>query len=139
MFWTKTTEYAMRTLIFMATHDCELYSTNFLSEELKIPHKYLSRIMTDLVRSELIESIKGRSGGFRIAKPLDQISLLDIYTAVEGREFLTSCILGFKECSDENPCALHFIWEKSRSQMLKILQDTTLAYFRAIRSKIKRY
>ncbi len=139
MFWTKTTEYAMRTLIFMATHDCELYSTNFLSEELQIPNKYLSRIMTDLVRSGLVESIKGRNGGFKIAKPLDQINLLDIYTAVEGHEFINSCILGFKECSSENPCALHFIWEKSRSQMLKILKDTSLAYFRDIRDKIKRY
>lgn len=139
MFLTKTTEYAMRTLIFMATHDRELFTTRFISRQLNIPYKYLSRIMTDLARNGLIISVKGRGGGFRIAKSLDQITLYDIFIAVEGTSPLNSCILGFPDCSEENPCALHYLWEKNKEVIINTMKNTTLEYFRKIRNRIKRY
>jgi Rrf2 family protein len=139
MFLTKTTEYAIRVLIFMATHDDDIFTTLSLSKKLKIPYKYLSKIMTDLARAGLVVSIKGRSGGFKIAKPLSQISLYDIVSSVEGTETLNSCILGFPDCSAENPCALHYIWEQNKEAIIKTMKQTTLEYFRKIRNKIKRY
>ncbi len=139
MFLTKTTEYAIRVLIYMAAGDKELYTTTLLSEQLSIPYKYLSKIMTDLARSSLVSSAKGRGGGFKIAKPLDQITLYDIVTIVEGESTLSSCILGFPDCSPENPCALHYLWEKNKEIITKTMKETTLDYFRTIRHKIKRY
>ncbi len=139
MFLTRTTEYAIRILIFMAAKDRELYTTTYLSEELHIPYKYLTKIMTDLARVGLVESIKGRNGGFKIALPLDEITLYDIVSAVEGTQTLDSCILGFPDCSPDNPCALHYLWEKNKANIIKTMKETNLDYFRSIRSKIKRY
>ncbi len=139
MFLSKTTEYAVRILIYMAAKDNDLYKTGELSQALKIPYKYLTKIMTDLARHDFITSVKGRSGGFTIAKPLTQITLYDIVNAVEGADQLHSCILGFPDCSPENPCALHYLYEENKEAMIKTMKTTTLDYFRKNRDNIKRF
>lgn len=65
MTFSKTTEYALRVLALMAGDDKKLYSSLELHKKLKIPKKYLQRLLTDLSKSGLIKSIQGRSGGDR--------------------------------------------------------------------------
>ena len=126
MILSKTTEYSVRVLSFMAKNNTQLNSAKYLHEQLNIPYKYLTRLMTDLVRNGYLISIKGRNGGFKLNRELDEITLANIIESVEGMDSFNSCILGFHECSSDNPCAMHFIWEENKNNLLRTLEKTTL-------------
>ena len=127
MTFSKTTEYALRTLTLMATEGKELYSSDYLHKQLKIPKKYLQRLLTDLSKNGLITSIRGKFGGYSFSKNIDSIFLSDIIEAVEGFQTTPSCFFGFSECALEDPCAMHEVWEKSQTDLIKTLSSTKLS------------
>ena len=124
--FTKTTKYAIRILFFMANDIKKVYSTKYLQERLQIPMKYLCKLMTDLSKKGLVKSIQGRSGGFVLAKKPSEILLSDIIDATEGMSKFDECILGFENCNDKNPCALHNIWTQIKQTLIPILKTTSL-------------
>ncbi len=126
MILTKTTEYAVRVLTYMASQEQNLFSAKYLHEQLNIPYKYLTKLMTDLAKTGCLTSVRGRDGGFKFTKNLKEITLSRIIEAVEGMESFNACILGFHECSNENPCAMHYVWEKNKAEFIKTLENTTL-------------
>ncbi len=126
MILTKTTEYAVRVLTFMASQNEDLFSAKYIHKQLNIPYKYLTRLMTDLAKHGCLSSIRGRQGGFKFTKKLSDISLAKIIEAVEGMDSFNACILGFDECSSDNPCAMHYVWEKNKAEFIKTLENTTL-------------
>ena len=126
MILSRTSEYAVRILTFMAAGEQDRYSAKFLHEQLSIPYKYLTRLMTDLSKQGCVVSIRGRDGGFTIIKDYNEISVARIIEAVDGPMHFDRCVLGFEECSDENPCAMHQFWEKNRDNIINMLEGTTL-------------
>ncbi len=123
---SKTSEYAIRILSFMALSDKELFSAKYLLEKINIPQKYMRRIMTDLSKHNFITSVQGRDGGYFFSKDIKTIFLVDIIDAVEGIKAYTGCILGFHECSDEKPCAMHLSWVKTKDELIHTLTTTSL-------------
>lgn len=128
---SKTSEYAIRCLVAMAHGSDRLHSAKALSEALGLPHKYLGRLLARLGSYGLIEGVQGKGGGYRIARPLDRISVADIVDAVEGLESYDRCILGFDTCDDENPCPLHGFWAGHKDGMLDTLRTVTVAQMAA--------
>jgi Rrf2 family protein len=126
MTFSKTTEYALRILVYMASEKDKLLSSNTLHNHLKIPKKYLQRLMTDLSKNGLIISVKGKYGGYRLAKSTKKIYLSDIIEAVEGFKNTPSCFFGFSECALEEPCAMHEVWSKSQEKLIKTISITKL-------------
>ena len=124
---SKTTEYALRILIFMAKNPEELYTAKYLIEKLNVSDKYLRRLMTDLSKSGFIRSTQGRDGGYTFAKDIHDIFLYDIIDSVEGMEQLNDCVLGFNECSCSNPCAMHDDWIIIREKLNKVFNQTKLS------------
>jgi Rrf2 family protein len=111
----------------MAKEPNKMYSAKFLAEELKISDKYLRRMMTNLSKAGFIRSIQGRVGGYTFNKELNKIVLADIIDAVEGLDKYTGCVLGFDECSDDNPCIMHNTWVAVREQFNNVFKNKTLA------------
>ena len=126
---SNTSEYALRILSFMAKEPELKYSAKYLVETLKISDKYLRRLMTDLSKAGFIKSTQGRDGGYSFAKKLSEIVLADIIDSVEGMEKYKACVLGFHQCSDENPCVMHSTWIKVRHEFINTFQNKTLADF----------
>ncbi len=124
---SKTSEYALRILIFMAKNPEELYTAKYLIEKLNVSDKYLRRLMTDLSKSGFIRSTQGRDGGYTFAKDIHDIFLYDIIDSVEGMEHLNDCVLGFNECSCSNPCAMHDDWIIIREKLNKVFNQTKLS------------
>ncbi len=124
---SKTTEYAIRILCFMASNEDKIHSAKSILEKIKIPQKYMRRIMTDLSKNNFIQSTHGREGGYRFLKSPDSIFLSDIIEAVEGMEKYVGCILGFNECSGSNPCAMHNSWVDTREKLFQTLTKTNLS------------
>ena len=127
MRFQKTTEYAIRVMVFLASNKDERYSVNSLHKQLDIPYKYLGRLMHTLSTAQLVNVEKGKQGGYRIGKALDDILLYEIVGVVEGLENYDRCVLGFDECSDVNPCLLHKYWLSNRENFKEMLFNTSLA------------
>lgn len=123
---TKTSEYALRILAFMAKDPGQMYTAKQLVDTLHISDKYLRQLMTSLAKAGLINSIQGREGGYIFAKSPESIYLSDIIDSVEGIKKYTGCILGFDHCSDEKPCVMHNVVGKSRKEFIKSFTSMTL-------------
>lgn len=122
-----TTQYAIRILSYIAQKgNSRLYSAKELSEVLSIPYKFLTKIMTELVKAGFVNSIKGREGGYSLAKDSQKISIHDILGAFKELEDDTKCILGIGECDCKNKCALHDQWVKPRDLIREMYKNTTL-------------
>lgn len=130
MNFSKTTEYALRILSFMATRAEDNYSSEYLYSQLNIPRRYLRRLMTELSAAGFIMSTRGRNGGFVFARDPGSISLQDIVDASEGPLALNRCILGFSCCLAGTPCAMHDEWLEAGERVKRVLRETTLASLR---------
>lgn len=123
---SNTAQYAIRILSYMAYEGKELYPASDIYAKLKISDKYLKRILTTLSTHQIIVSIQGRYGGFKLAKRIDEINLYEIVEAVDHVEKYFGCVLGFDECSDENPCSLHYKWGPLKDEILNFLESTSM-------------
>ena len=106
------------------------YSKPPHNRKLNIPKEFISKILQSLTESGMIESKKGKAGGFKLAKHPSKIKLIDIVEAVDGLESFSSCVLGFPNCSDKNPCPVHDDWGELRARAYDMLNSETLDKFR---------
>ena len=127
MNFSKTTSYSINILSYMANHRDENLSADFLHSQLGIPYQYLRQILTNLSKNGLINSSRGRKGGFELARDVNTIFIADIIEITEGLDSFNICVLGFQTCPFDNKCAIHDLWEESRNNILKILKETSLA------------
>jgi Rrf2 family protein len=122
----KTTEYAIRVMVYLANNQEEWYSTNKLHQMLDIPYKYLGRLMHTLTQAGFLEVAMGKDGGYRINKDRYPIFLYEIVGVIEGLDSFNRCILGFPECSDENPCSLHKYWLQHQPGLKDMIYNVNL-------------
>ncbi len=127
MRFQKTTEHAIRVMTYMAIHSNQRFSVQSLSNELDIPYKYLGRLMSKLAQAGLVKVTKGKYGGYQLVHKSDEIYLYQIVEIAEGLDNLGRCILGFPNCSDENPCPLHPYWINIQKEIRQMLYNVTLA------------
>jgi Rrf2 family protein len=83
--------------------------------------------MGDLVRAGLVEGTVGRSGGYQLAKPAAEISLLEVVEAVEGDSRRRVCVLRGGPCALAGVCDVHAIFAAAQDDVLDRLQTTTIA------------
>lgn len=126
MHLSKTSKYAIKLLTYMATQDAKMFKSKELCDTLDIPYKYLSAIITNLSKAEIIESSKGRNGGITFTKKLDDITLYDIITITESSS-IYECIMGFEECSEDDKCLLHDTWKNPKEGVINDFLSQTLA------------
>ena len=128
IIFSRQCEYALQAVMYIASkQNGSLVSSREMTEKLNIPYYFLAKILQDLAHKGLLESQKGPFGGFKLAMPPKDIALFDIIEAIDGRNFTHSCVLGFKECSQTNPCAMHDQWAKSRDGIIDMLTNKNIA------------
>ena len=126
MLFTKTCEYGLQAMIFLATEDRKMGITE-ISEKQGLPSHYLSKILQNLVKAKILESAKGPNGGFWLAKPASNIRLAHIVDAIDGMETLEKCGLGLKACDSKNPCAVHNEIKPLRESIVQVFYKNTLS------------
>ena len=97
-----------------------------MSEKLDISFHFLTKILQQLTGAGLMESFKGPNGGIRLSKSGDEITLMEVVEAIDGRDLLTECALGLPGCGVEKPCPLHEKWADTRDNIRHMLENTTL-------------
>lgn len=131
VFFSKKCEYALQAILLMAASESEcVCPAENISNKLRIPKEFISKILQNLTESGIVESKKGKSGGFKLAKHPSQIKLIDIVEAIDGLESFNTCVLGFPNCSDKNPCPLHEKWGELREKAYQMLNEENLEHFK---------
>jgi Rrf2 family protein len=124
--------YALKALINLARAGGAPRGVSLIAAEENIPRKFLEAIMSDLRRSGLVESTRGKSGGYRLARPANLITFGQVMRPIDGPLALLPCAsLNFyrrcADCTDEAACALRRVMTEVRNDVSEILDRTTLA------------
>jgi Rrf2 family protein len=128
LIFSRPCEYALQAVLYLALQPPEqMITIKDLAKKLDIPSPFLAKILQNLSRQGLLASLKGPSGGFTLAVPAKEITLLRIVEAIDGRELFEKCVLGFPECSGKNPCAVHESWARLRENVREMLMRKNVA------------
>lgn len=98
-----------------------------VAQSIGAPRNYLGKLLKALANAGLVESQKGKGGGFRLARAPSLIPLLDVLEPIEPIARWSGCFLGGSQCSDGSPCCLHDRWKTVRDVYLQFLSETTIA------------
>lgn len=100
-----TAEYGLRVVAWLAQTPTALQSAERIAGAVRVPRRYLHKVLQDLVRAQLARSHPGPGGGYGLARAPDEITILDVVNAVGSIERIRSCPLG--RDAEEGLCPLH--------------------------------
>ncbi len=98
-----------------------------IAGEIGAPRNYLGKLLKLLADHGIVESQKGKGGGFRLVRSPDRITLLDVVEPIDKVSRWGGCFLGKGKCSDRAPCAVHDRWKGVREAYMEFLRGTTVA------------
>lgn len=121
---SQTVEYSLRAMSHLASRVGTPATSAAIAEATQVPHGYLSKLMSDLVRANLVRSSRGRKGGFTLARSPEDITVLDIVNAVDP-------IRRVEHCPLNNPmhtrlCALHQCLDDAMAYIERVFSQATL-------------
>lgn len=121
--------YALRALIDIASCDAggSPRTGAAISKTQQVSEKFLSRIVTELRDAGVLRSVRGNVGGFRLAKPPDDITLLEVVEAVQGPVMILDCLSAGGRCSRQASCLARCVWEDVNATLRTTLKKMTLA------------
>lgn len=101
-------------------------STHEIAILLNVSENHLSKVCQRLVKADLIESERGPNGGFKLKRPGDQITIMDIYEAIDGPMLPTDCLLDRPACGGDK-CLLGGLIESVNRQVMDYFEKHTLS------------
>lgn len=132
IFLSQTAEYALRVMTVLAQHPPgTLLLARDLTLESGIPGQYLAKILRRLVLAGLLESRKGRGGGFVLARPAAEVTFRDVLAAVDAFPREDRCAFGWGQCDPSQACPLHAAWTGMSAHFQRWARTSTLASVRA--------
>ena len=123
---SQTVEYALRAMVYLAANDEEPMPTEQIAERTKVPAPYLAKVLQNLTRKGLVRSQRGVRGGFLLAKPPEDITILDVVNAVDPIQRIRSCPLELKS-HGVRLCPLHFRMDRALAMVEDAFRKSTLA------------
>lgn len=127
--FSKACEYAIRASVYIATQTLNGRRVSLVdtAREIGSPEAFTAKILQDLVRNNIVNSLKGPSGGFGMEKGrLAKIKLSQIVYAIDGDSIYSGCGLGLPECSEKEPCPVHDKFKVIRDRLRVMLETTSL-------------
>ncbi|MCL2588544.1 MAG: Rrf2 family transcriptional regulator [Oscillospiraceae bacterium] len=124
---TRECDYGVRTIRALA--DGEKKTVGEICKIEDIPFQYTYKISKKLEHAGLLRSLRGRGGGYQLAKSLDTFTLFDIVIAIDERLFLNECLDKNKPCprhTGDDPCAVHLELERLQNLLIAELQSKTI-------------
>jgi Rrf2 family protein len=137
MIYSETVKYALLALAYLALNKDRLVKVEEIAEVQKIPKPFLSKIFHKLARERLLRSYKGPTGGFTLAVPPEQITIMDVIRCLDEDYKLDYCALRPGRCEEwqVSPCGVHEKWTHLREVILDYLKTTTIAQLAQVEEK----
>ncbi len=125
---SNSSKYALRGVLYLAVNSSEEQKilAKDLSSNTGVPQAYLSKLMQELARHNLISSIRGPRGGFYLTDKNRKVRLMEIINVIDGDNRLTSCMLAIHKCDADHPCPLHHLVGDTKTNFVKNLEETTI-------------
>ncbi|MCB0631259.1 MAG: Rrf2 family transcriptional regulator [Saprospiraceae bacterium] len=127
--FSKACEYGIRAALYIATQSLqdERVMLKEIAQEINSPEAFTAKILQQLSRHQIVDSLKGPHGGFLIEKKrIDEIRLSEIVRAIDGDNIYRGCGLGLEQCNAQQPCPLHDKFVDIRNNLRKMLESTSL-------------
>ncbi len=122
---SQTAEYALRSVVCLASYPQAALTTEKIAKVTKVPGSYLSKVLQALGRAGIVRSQRGLHGGFSLAKPAEELSLLEVINAVDPLKHIDRCPLGLEQ-HGSNLCPLHKRLNDSIHIMEKTYQESSI-------------
>jgi Rrf2 family protein len=127
VIFSKKCELALQAVLFLSIKTEQvIFNAYEVSEELKVPKEFVSKMLQTLTESGIIGSKKGKNGGFFLAKDPREIKLIEIVESIDGLSVFNNCVLGFPNCGTDHPCPVHDKWGKIRDEAFNMLSEESL-------------
>lgn len=125
----RATEYAIRALVFIQLKNWEEKRPGVVevAKEIEAPEAFTAKVLQTLSKQQLIESMKGRGGGFFFPDNQSNLTLYDVILKMEGDVCLNKCGFGLKACDVTNPCPLHDKYMVINDLFCELVKTETIA------------
>lgn len=125
----KTTEYALRAVIYIAqkSSDENKLGLTEIARAIDSPQSFTAKILQQLTSgNKIISSVRGPNGGFYISDKSKKLPVHAILKAMGEDEILKKCVLGLKLCSETKPCPMHAEYKLIKPQLTKMFEMRTI-------------
>lgn len=125
-------KYAIRALVHIANNeqDDKPVMTSDIADEQQIPRKFLEIILRELRNNRILESKRGKDGGFRLLRAAEDISLTEVMRIIDGPIAMLPCVSlnYYRKCDEceEESCQIKGVFEQVRDRTLEILNGQTI-------------
>ncbi len=127
---TRQADYALRAMLYLANMEpTQRAATSQIAEIQRIPPSFLAKIISQLSIAGLIHTSRGARGGVSLARPPEEISILEVVEAIDGPIAFNECTASEGVCSFGEDCVLRPIWCDAQAELVNRLRNTTFAQF----------
>lgn len=126
LMFSQTVEYALRAAVALARVEDTSLTGREISETTQVPPRYLTKVLSELIKGGLIHGSRGVGGGYKLARHADGITLLDVVDAIEPMRRITTCPLGISQHGDKL-CSLHSQLDQAIAHVQQLLAKSSLA------------
>jgi Rrf2 family nitric oxide-sensitive transcriptional repressor len=123
--FSQTVEYALRAVVYLAARGDTPQPAGRMAEGTRVPADYLAKVLQSLGRAGLVRARRGPQGGYVLARPADELSVLDVVEAVDPIRRIRSCPLGLED--HIRLCPLHKRMDQALDMVEKALRQSTIA------------
>lgn len=127
--FSKACEYAIRATLHIAQHSQvgERVGLKQIAADTDSPVAFTAKILQQLVREDVIQSVKGPNGGFEMTpQQLNDVKLCQIVSAIDGDHIYRGCGLGMNACDEDRPCPVHDQFKLIRDELQHMLETTSI-------------
>ena len=126
-----STDYAIRILQYLHKHQDELPTAMTISQAIGITYPFFIKIANQLKRKGFLNAVQGRNGGYRIADETGNISIYDIFLAIEGDLQINRCLQPNHTCSqgEIEDCPVHHFFAGMQGNIIDNMKSKTIADF----------
>ena len=124
---TKLTDYATVVLTVLAARPAEVLSAAELAERAGLEVPTVAKLLKPLAQAGLVAGFRGTNGGYRLARPATEITLVEIVEVMEGPLGMTECSIHAGACGIEQSCGVRANWRRINDVVAEALRNVTLA------------
>jgi len=123
---SKEADYALRAVLYLSRlDDSQQIATSKIAAQQRIPSSFLAKIVARLSSAGIIRTSRGARGGISLARPGEQVSVLEVIEAIDGPIAVNACVLHPGECHFSETCTLHDIFCEAQEILVGKLKQTT--------------
>lgn len=122
---SKSAQYALQAMLCLAAFG-KLTSARRMAQELSLPANFLSKVLQQLHKRDLVDSTPGPNGGFVLARGADEITLLEVFEAIDGTANGADCYLGLGSCDRVHICPINKECSAGNTKLKLALSNSTL-------------